>query len=271
MAHRRPPTRRRELKHPPPIHASRYRRQAVIGTAEQTHTSTTPNRKPPRPPPEQGDQRAGSEAYRSQAGGYDQRTEQFQHWRELAIDQLPVGPGDTVLDVGCGTGLCLPLLHEKVGPTGTIIGIDASEQMLTVAADRVTENGWRNVQLIAAPVADAEFDGIADAVIFCAVHDVMQSRAAMANVFEHLRPGAAIAAIGGKFPAPWLWSLRKWVTNLHAPFITDFTGFDQPWRLLAEHVPDLQIRQLASGTGYLALGHTAASPHPFHPTKGTAA
>ena len=60
-----------------------------------------------------------------------------------------------MLDIGCGTGLCLPLLHEKVGPTGTIIGVDASEQMLDVAADRVTENGWANVQLIAAPVADA--------------------------------------------------------------------------------------------------------------------
>jgi ubiquinone/menaquinone biosynthesis C-methylase UbiE len=232
-----------------------------MATAEQTHAATASSRRLSRPPPEQGDQRPGSEAYRSQAVGYDQRTEQFQHWRELLIDQLPAGPGDTVLDVGCGTGLCLPLLHEKVGPTGTIIGIDASEQMLKVAADRVTENGWSNVKLITAPVAEAEFDVLADAAVFCAVHDVMQSPTALANVLEHLRPGAAVAAIGGKFPAPWLWSLRKWVTNLHAPFITDFTGFDQPWRLLAEHVPDLQIQQLASGTGYLALGHTPSRRH----------
>jgi len=231
-----------------------------MATAEQSRTSTASNRTLPRSPPGQHDPR-GSEAYRSQAVGYDQRTEQFQYWRELLVEQLPAHPGDTVLDVGCGTGLCLPLLHDKVGPTGTIIGIDASGQMLKVAADRVTEHGWSNVQLVAAPVADAAIAGTADAVIFCAVHDVLQSRSALANVLDHLRPGAAVAAIGGKFPAPWLWSLRQWVADLHTPFITDFTGFDQPWRLLAEHVPDLRIRQLATGTGYLATGHTPAAPH----------
>ena len=78
---------------------------------------------------------AASEAYRSQAGRYDERTGAFQHWRERLVARLPARPGDTVLDVGCGTGLCLPLLREKVGPGGTIVGIDASEQMLQVAAD----------------------------------------------------------------------------------------------------------------------------------------
>ena len=89
--------------------------------------------------------------------------------------KLPLRRGDTVLDVGCGTGLCLPLLQHKVGPTGAIVGIDASEQMLEVAAARIAEHGWDNVRLVAAPVADAPIDVVADAAVFCAVHDVMQS------------------------------------------------------------------------------------------------
>ena len=160
-----------------------------------------------------------------------------------------------MLDVGCGTGLCLPLLQHKVGPTGSIIGIDASEQMLQVAADRVAEHGWDNVRLIASPVATAPIAATADAAVFCAVHDLMQCPAALGNVFDHLRPGAPVAAAGGKLPGPWMWPLRAWVTQLHAPFIDDFTGFDQPWRQLARHVPDLQVRELAFGAGYLALGH----------------
>jgi hypothetical protein len=48
------------------------------------------------------------------------------------------------------------------------------------------------------------------------------------------------------------------VTRLHRPFIADFTGFDRPWRLLAEHVPDLQVRELTFTAGYLAVGHTPA-------------
>jgi trans-aconitate methyltransferase len=200
-------------------------------------------------------QPAAAEAYRSQAALYDRRTEAFQHWRERLIALLPARAGDTVLDVGCGTGLCIPLLHDKIGPTGTIVGIDASEQMLQVAADRVATRGWDNVRLLEAPVERAPIDGLADAAVFCAVHDVLQSRPALDRVFQHLRPGAAVAAGGGKWPGPLLRPLRGLVTALHSPFIADFTGFDRPWRLLAEFVPDLRVHELALGAGYLALGH----------------
>jgi ubiquinone/menaquinone biosynthesis C-methylase UbiE len=169
------------------------------------------------------------------------------------VQHLPTHIGDTVLDVGCGTGL--PLLQRKVGPSGTIIGIDASAQMLEVADTRVTEHGWDNVHLLAVPVAQAPIDRTADAALFCAVHDVLQSPAALTHVFEHLRPGAAVAATGGKWPPTWNIALRAWVADLHAPFISDFTGFDQPWRLLAGFVPDLRVTELGSGAGYLAVGH----------------
>jgi SAM-dependent methyltransferase len=195
------------------------------------------------------------EAYRSQAARYDQRTKPFQHWRELVVDELDADSGDIVFDVGCGTGLCLARLREKVGATGTIIGIDQSEEMIALAGERVAEQGWDNVHLVSAPLVEAPLERAGDAAIFCAVHDIMQSRPALENVFEHLRDGAAVAAVGGKWPAPWLLPFRAWVAALHRPFVRDFEGFDMPWRLLMEYVPDLSVREVAGGAGYLALGH----------------
>jgi ubiquinone/menaquinone biosynthesis C-methylase UbiE len=224
-----------------------------MATPEPSTAPSTPDRPLDPGQPSTG-QVAEPEAYRSQAGRYDRRTDAFRRWRELVVEQLPARPGDAVLDVGCGTGLCLPLLQHKVGPSGTIIGIDASAQMLEVAGTRVTEHGWDNVHLLAVPVAQAPIDRTADAALFCAVHDVLQSPAALTHVFEHLRPGAAVAATGGKWPPTWNVALRAWVADLHAPFISDFTGFDQPWRLLAGFVPDLRVTELGSGAGYLAVG-----------------
>ena len=178
-----------------------------MATPEPRTASTAPDRQLPRPPPARHlvqEHPTASEAYRSQAGRYDQRTEAFRHWRELLVDRLPARRGDTVLDVGCGTGLCLPLLQHKVGTSGTIVGIDESEQMLEVAGERVAEHGWNNVRLLAAPVMHAPIDCTADAALFCAVHDVLQSPAALTHVFDHLRAGAPVAAAGGKWPAPWL-------------------------------------------------------------------
>ena len=165
-----------------------------MATPEPSTAPSAPDR------PINSGQPGGSEAYRSQAGRYDRRTDAFRRWRELVVEQLPARPGDAVLDVGCGTGLCLPLLQHKVGPSGTIIGIDASAQMLEVAGARVTEHGWDNVHLLTAPIAEAPIERTADAALFCAVHDVLQNRDAVAHVFDHLRPGAAVAAIGGKWP-----------------------------------------------------------------------
>lgn len=51
----------------------------------------------------------------------------------------------------------------------------------------------------------------------------------------------------------WRELLVALVAAVHAPFVRDFTGFDRPWRQLAELVDDLRVTEVAFGTGYLAL------------------
>ncbi len=84
--------------------------------------------------------------------------------RVAGVDALALRPGDRVADVGCGTGLTLPLLREAVGATGRVVGIDASPSMLAQAARRVREARWDNVQLHHADVTDP--DALATALRF---------------------------------------------------------------------------------------------------------
>jgi SAM-dependent methyltransferase len=193
-------------------------------------------------------------AYGRDADRYDARTGSFAQYRRAVVDLLPLRPGDVVLDVGCGTGLCFPLLQERIGPTGRLVGVDAAAPMLDLAADRVAEAGWDNVDLLVSPVAEAALPP-ADHALFCAVHDVLQSPAALDAVLAAVRPGGTVAAGGGKWAPPWAFGVNAGVLALHAPYVTDFAGFDRPWARLAERVPDLVVRETAMGAGFTAVGH----------------
>jgi ubiquinone/menaquinone biosynthesis C-methylase UbiE len=193
-------------------------------------------------------------AYDRDAAAYDTQTGSFETYRRQIVEELPLRRGDTVLDAGCGTGLCFPLIQERIGPEGTLVAVDAAPEMLAVAAERVAAAEWSNVVLIAAPVEDAPLPEHIDHALFCAVHDVMQSDAALDHVLSRVPPGGGVAAGGGKWGPPWAIGLNAGVLALHAPYVRDFAGFDRPWTHLADRVPDLTVREVAMGAGYVASG-----------------
>lgn len=215
-------------------------------------------------------------AYHGGRSGSDHdqtRAHVFHGWRELLVEQLAPSPGQVVVDVGCGTGESFDALRRRVGPNGAIIGLDPSANNLERAAVRVRQRGWTNVRLIHAPVHAADLPAYTtdiperpDGVLMCQVNAVLCARPALANVLSFARPGAAIAAGGGNWPPSWLAPLRGWVHAAYRPHVSDFTGFDQPWALLAELVPDLRISHAVFG--WVAYGRKpAATPTP--PTPGT--
>jgi SAM-dependent methyltransferase len=77
-----------------------------------------------------------------------------------------VGAGDVVLDLGCGAGLDVILAAEKTGPTGKVIGLDLSEEMLARAAENVARAGRTNVELRKGFIEDLPVEaGTVDRVI----------------------------------------------------------------------------------------------------------
>ena len=68
--------------------------------------------------------------------------------RRAAVDRLDPQPGDTVVEMGCGSGANLPILREQVGPEGRVIGVDMSPGVLGVASNRVDRRGWANVHVV---------------------------------------------------------------------------------------------------------------------------
>jgi ubiquinone/menaquinone biosynthesis C-methylase UbiE len=71
----------------------------------------------------------------------------YEPYRKMMIQKLDLRDGDTVLDLGCGSGLNFELIMAEIGTQGILIGVDSSAKMLTRAQEVVDQGGWKNVRL----------------------------------------------------------------------------------------------------------------------------
>jgi SAM-dependent methyltransferase len=81
----------------------------------------------------------------------------------MAMDCLDLRPGQRVVDLGCGTGPTTVELSSRVGPDGSIVGLDIAEGMLDRARGRAAASGVTNVTFVHADVeahdlGSGEFD-----------------------------------------------------------------------------------------------------------------
>jgi acyl dehydratase/ubiquinone/menaquinone biosynthesis C-methylase UbiE len=191
--------------------------------------------------------------YRRIAGSFDLSTAWLEPYRRRAVSQLRLQPGDAVLDVGCGTGMSFEPIQAAIGPTGRLVGIDPSPEMLDYAHGRVAAAGWENVTLLEAGAEDAVVPGPVDAVLFAFAHDVVRSPKALANLLGQVRPGGRLAAAGPKWTlvAP---QLNPLVWQVARQYVTTFDGFRRPWAELERAVPGLLVEEACFGCVYLAWG-----------------
>ncbi|AGN00584.1 methyltransferase type 11 [Salinarchaeum sp. Harcht-Bsk1] len=124
--------------------------------------------------------------------------------RRRAIDALCLERGDTVLEIGCGTGANLQLLAREVGPRGTVIGVDRSRGVLERA--RRNARGYPQVEVLradgtqlplAAPGSETgpEDPGL-DGVLATFVVGMLEEPAASVDQWiDHLGPDGHVALL----------------------------------------------------------------------------
>ncbi len=105
---------------------------------------------------------------------------------DLLLARSAVAPGETVLEVGCGTGAATLPLAEAVSESGRVVGIDLSEPMLAVARRHVAESGRRNISLLHA-----------DAQVYGFVPDTFDLIASRFGVMFFSDPVAAFRNLAG--------------------------------------------------------------------------
>lgn len=148
-------------------------------------------------------------------------------YRKKAVNYLGLKEGDVVIDLGCGTGLCFPLLIEKIGTNGKVIGVDISSEMLSVAEDKVKSAGWDNVVLINSDIENFEFPAEVNAVISTGVFGYLRQREiVLKKINKSLLNNGKVVIVDGKKPERWPSFLFKSFVKLSRPYGLTESYFD---------------------------------------------
>ena len=156
-------------------------------------------------------------------------------WRRAVVRAVAAGPGDLVLDLGCGTGDLTAALAER-GPR--VAGVDASRGML--AAAKARHPGLKDLILGSAfrlPFRAGCFDGAASAFVLRNLDDLPAAFAELARV---LRPGGRLAMVDITEPAsPLVRRMFDAYFGVAAPALGSLAGRRDAYRYLVRSVAHL--------------------------------
>ena len=131
--------------------------------------------------------------------------------RTRAVERLGLAPGARVVEVGCGTGRNLSRLEARVGPSGHIVGVDITPEMLSRSQRLSRARGWTNVDLIEADARTWSTPEPVDAVLFCFSYSVLpMPMATLENAWRLLKPGGRLVVLDGALPTGLLGRLALW-------------------------------------------------------------
>jgi ubiquinone/menaquinone biosynthesis C-methylase UbiE len=163
--------------------------------------------------------------------------------RAKATDTLSLEPGDTVVEMGCGTGANLPYLRERVGPEGRVVGVDFTQGMLARARDRIDRENreeWQNVHLVRADATEIEFREPPDAILATFVVGMLADPEEAVNRWaDVLAPGGRLALLDAAQTTRWFgWPVNQAFRGLVvASSPTGMKGYERaPWSVLDDRV-----------------------------------
>jgi SAM-dependent methyltransferase len=178
------------------------------------------------------------------AAGWDDRFGDDGPAYQRAVAELHLPAGGVVLDVGCGTGRALPFLRSSVGRSGTVVGIDATPEMLEAGRGRGRSDDGCLIQgdARALPLVDGAADAVFAAGLLPHLTDPREGLRELARVCRadgalavfHPVGRATLAARHGSVPSD-----DDVLSGARLPALLADTG----WRLLT--LDDAEDRYLA--------------------------
>jgi demethylmenaquinone methyltransferase/2-methoxy-6-polyprenyl-1,4-benzoquinol methylase len=178
------------------------------------------------------------------AGNYDAlnsvMTAGLHHrWRERAAARAELGPGDSALDVCCGTGDLALELAGRVAPGGRVVGCDFSEPMLDLAREKVAARGVGGIRFEWADALQLPYDGERfDAItVGFGVRNLADLDRGLREMARVLKPGGRLVILEITQPTrpPLSWFYSLWFDRI-VPLLGTFSSDPEAYSYLPQSV-----------------------------------
>lgn len=178
-----------------------------------------------------------------------------------AIAMLDLRPGDTVVDLGCGTGVHLPGLADAVGAGGRVLGVDLSREMLDRARVRVGPRARTTIELVQEDIRTFTMpDNVRAVLATFALEMVPEYDDVIQRACDKLsRNGGRIAVFGLRRPDGWPeWAIGLGVA-LNKPFgVSRAYESLRPWQAVRRHAREVWYETTLLGAVYVSVGEPSA-------------
>lgn len=202
---------------------------------------------------------------------YDQMNDwlslgQHRIWKQMAVGWSQAHPGDTALDLCCGSGDLAGLLARQVGVDGTVYGVDFSAQQLAIAQSRPTPVTlptapitWIEADVLKLPFSDNTFDC---ATMGYGLRNVVDIPGSLQELHRVLKPGAVAAILDFHRPHSMLLrQFQQWYLEHLVVPMAEAKGLKQEYAYInpsLERFPEGQQQvAISRAVGFTSATHYA--------------
>jgi SAM-dependent methyltransferase len=129
------------------------------------------------------------------------------------VEQLKIGPGEVIADIGAGTGYFSRRLAAKTGPTGSVLAVDIQPEMLDLLTNQMARAGITNVRPVLGTVTDPRLppNSVDLALMVDVYHEFEFPFEMMEAITRSLKPGGRVVFVEfrGEDPAVPIKPLHK--------------------------------------------------------------
>jgi len=184
-------------------------------------------------------------------------------WRERAAERTELHPGDSALDVCCGTGDLALELAPRVAPGGRVVGCDFSEPMLDLAREKATARGAAGVRFEWADALELPYDAERfDAVtVGFGVRNLAELDRGLREMARVLKPGGRLVILEITQPSrpPLSFFFSLWFDRI-VPLLGAFSSNPEAYSYLPRSVRSfpapLGLAEKMAGAGFGRIRYT---------------